>query len=141
MNKYLKQDGFDVVVNGMGGDANFSNKRNLRLALKIYKISKKIGSKSLQLIGEKINYRGPFTYFYPYINNNEPATFHDYYERAQIFRSCASEYLSLSKKIEIDKERENRIDYYRNLYSKAKTPQEIFYSLPLQAARLNIMLF
>ena len=131
MNKYLKQDGFDLVVNGMGGDANFSNKRNLRLALKIYKISKKIGSKSLQLIGEKINYRGPFTYFYPYINNNEPATFHDYYERAQIFRSCASEYLSLSKKIEIDKERENRIDYYRNLYSKAKTPQEIFYSLAI----------
>ena len=131
MNKYLKQDGFDLVVNGMGGDANFSNKRNLRLALKIYKISKKIGSKSLQLIGEKINYRGPFTYFYPYINNNVPATFHDYYERAQIFRSCASEYLSLSKKIEIDKERENRIDYYRNLYSKAKTPQEIFYSLAI----------
>lgn len=131
MNKYLQQDGFDLVVNGMGGDANFSSKRNLRFALKIYNISKKINYNFIQTIGRKLDYRGPFTYFYPYINSNEHTIFHDYYERAQIFGSNVCEYLSALKKIEIDKERENRIDYYRNLYSKAKTLQEVFYSLAI----------
>lgn len=134
MNKYLKQDGFDLVVNGMGGDANFASKRNLRFALKIYNISKKIGCNFIQTIGRKLDYRGPFTYFYPYINSNEHTIFHDYYERAQIFGSNACEYLSTLKKIEIDKERENRIDYYHNLYSKAKTLQEVFYSLAITSS-------
>jgi asparagine synthetase B (glutamine-hydrolysing) len=131
MNKHLKSDGFQLVINGMGGDANFSSKRNLILGTTLYKFSNVIGSSSISFIGKFINYRGPFSYFKPYDKLTQAETFHDLFERSQIFRSPACAYMSKKKQIEIDNERDLRINYFENLYQSAKTKQEIFYSLAL----------
>lgn len=131
MNKHLKSDGFQLVINGMGGDANFSSKRNLVLSTSIHKFSNLIGLSSISLVGKLINYRGPFSYFKPYDKLTKAETFHDLFERSQIFRSPACAYMSKKKQIEIDNERALRINYFENLYQSAKTKQEIFYSLAL----------
>lgn len=131
MNKHLKSDGFQLVINGMGGDANFSSKRNLVLSTSIHKFSNLIGLSSISLVGKLINYRGPFSYFKPYDKLTQAETFHDLFERSQIFKSPACAYMSKKKQIEIDNERALRINYFENLYQSAKTKQEIFYSLAL----------
>lgn len=131
MNKHLKSDGFQLVINGMGGDANFSNKRNLILGTTLYKFSNIIGLSSISFIGKVINNRGPFSYFKPYDKLGQAKLFHDLFERAQIFRSPVCAYLNNDKQIEIDNERTLRINYFKNLYQSAKTKQEIFYSLAL----------
>lgn len=131
MNKHLKSDGFQLVINGMGGDANFSSKRNLILGTTLYKFSNIIGLSSISFIGKFLNYRGPFSYYKPYDKVYQAKLFHDLFERAQIFRSPACAYMSPKKQIEIDNERALRINYFKNLYQSAKTKQEIFYSLAL----------
>lgn len=131
MNKHIKSDGFQLVINGMGGDANFSSKRNLVLGTTLYKFSNIISSSSISSIGRFLDYRGPFNYYKPYNNLNQANSFHDLFERAQIFRSPACAYMSPKKHIEIDKERALRTKYFENLYQSAKTKQEIFYSLAL----------
>lgn len=131
MNKYLKSDGYQLVINGMGGDANFSSKRNLLLGTTLYKFSNIIGSSSISSIGKYLGNRGPFSYYMPYNHLNQANSFHDLFERAQIFRNPACTYLSKSKQKEIDNERALRRRFFENLYRASKTKQEIFYSLAL----------
>jgi asparagine synthetase B (glutamine-hydrolysing) len=129
MNKHLKLDGFELVLNGMGGDANFSSKRNLLLGTTLYKFSNIINTSSISFIGKFLDYRGPFSYYKPYHNLGQANSFHDLFERSQIFRSRACTFLSQKKHLDIDNERALRINYFENLYQSAKTKQEIFYSL------------
>lgn len=132
MNKYLKNDGFNLVVNGMGGDANFSYKRNLNWGTKIYKYTKSLGGTHIpEYIGKYFDYKGPFIYFRPYLNHEQFYSFHDLFERSQLFNSDTCAYVTYESQKLIDKEREYRREYYDNLYKKSKTKQELFYSLSL----------
>jgi len=67
----------------------------------------------------------------PYDHLNQANSFHDLFERAQIFRNPACTYLSRNKQIEIDNERSLRSEYFEHLYRASKTKQEIFYSLAI----------
>lgn len=133
MNKYLNKDGFQLVVNGMGGDANYSYKPNLILGLKLYNFALKSRSYKVNtLLGKLMSYRGPFAYFQPYLDQKDiPNSFQDLFERNQLFGGAASKYISMEKKVQIDKEREYRRYYFDKLYKEAKTVQEILYSLAL----------
>lgn len=129
MNKYLKSDGFDLVVNGMGGDANFSNKRNLILGVKLFYLSQYIGMNTISFVGKLMKYRGPFSYFKPYSKLDQAKTFYDLFERSQIFRSPICKYINSDKQLDIDNEKSLRTQYFKELFDSAKTNQEITYSL------------
>lgn len=131
MNKYLKLDNYQLVINGMGGDANFSNKRNLIIGTKFFNLSRQIRLNPFSFFGKFITYRGPFCYYKPYPQFDEAKTFHDLFERSSLFNSPICKYINSNKQQEIDKERALRVDFFNNLYQNAKTKQEIFYSLAL----------
>lgn len=132
MNKYLKKDGFELVVNGMGGDALFSSKKNLTIAMMLSDISKKTGFNSISNLGKLFKYRGPFSYYKSYFkNNNKSNTFFDIYERNQLFRSDTSRFINETILESIDCERIYRYDYFEKIFSNAKTKLEIYHSLAL----------
>jgi hypothetical protein len=101
----------------------------LLLGTTLYKFSNIINTSSISFIGKFLDYRGPFSYYKPYHNLGQANSFHDLFERSQIFRSRACTFLSQKKHLDIDNERALRINYFENLYQSAKTKQEIFYSL------------
>lgn len=131
MNKNLYEDGFDLVVNGMGGDASYksiTNHRDLYFGLWMFK---HLNVYALNNIGKIINYRGPFRFFKPIFKNEKPNSFHDLIERIQIFSSPVCQFINEKYLSEIDEEREKRIGYFEKIYSNANTLQEISYSLAL----------
>ena len=132
MNKYLKNDGFDLVVNGLGGDANFSKKRNIKLGLMLYYFSKTFFSEQvISMFGKVLNFRGPFNYFKNNFENDKLSTFHDLVERSQLFNSVISNYIDTKTKLEIDAERNLRKKYFENILNNLKTNQELFYSFSI----------
>lgn len=135
MDKYLKADGYSLVVSGNGGDANYASKKHLTYAIYIHKVSQNLRLDFPKLFGKYLNYRGPFNYFSPYsfAKNNLSQSFHNLYERAQLFRSPVCGYINSNSLIEIDNERDLRINYFNDIYEKSKTKHDIFYSLALIA--------
>lgn len=135
MYRYLKSDGFSLVISGNGGDENYASKKYLSYAMYIHKVSQLMRVDFSKFFGEIFNYRGPFNYFSPYsfAKNNLSQSFHNLYERAQLFRSPVCGYINSNSLIEIDKERDLRINYFNNIYEKSKTNYDIFYSLALLA--------
>ena len=132
MNKHLRSDGFDLVVNGMGGDGNFASKRYIRLAMKSHSMYKTLPGKTLlNVIAARLNFRGPFSYFKVLIKKPEESSFHDLWERKQLFSHPINHFISHETKLIIDSERNLRADHFNRLISRAKTEQEIFYSLAI----------
>src|SRR5690554_3162545 len=131
MNKYLKLDGFDLVVNGMGGDANFSDKKYKNFVLSLNKFRSKTERSGIDILARSVKYKGLFKFFKPYGHLEQTADVHALFERSQIFKSHAWEFINKNIKKEVDEERLLRKHYFDNLYSKAKTNQEIFYSRAL----------
>lgn len=131
MNKYLRSDGFDLVVNGMGGDANFADKSSLSYGFKLNQLRKHITPFIFDLFGRAVRYRGPFRFFRPYQHLKRSIVFHDLFERNQIFKNPVFKYVNPICLNEIDQERFLRNSYFNRLYDNASTEQEIFYSLAL----------
>ncbi|UZJ65450.1 hypothetical protein OKW96_04455 [Sphingobacterium sp. KU25419] len=64
MNKLLKQDGFDCVVSGMGGDANYSSKFRIKTVKRLFDISKSLHAYPvLEFFAKQLSFRGPLNYF------------------------------------------------------------------------------
>ena len=129
MNKYLKSDGFSLVINGMGGDANFSNKKSLYYGITTFELSKYLGLSTISKIGKYLNHRGPLSYFKPIPGFDKVKSFHDLYERTQIFTSPVCSFFNNNVLNEIDSERNLRSSYFEKIYSTANSKQEISYSL------------
>ncbi len=133
MNKHLNADGYKLVVNGMGGDAKYSNKKYLSYAMRMHNYSKYLKMNPFSLVGKHLNYRGPFHYFRPFLQTSDhvDVEFHDLFERSQLFSNPVSKYINEVSLLEIDKERELRKEYFNKLYKDSKTPLDIFYALAL----------
>lgn len=131
MNKYLQSDGFDLLVHGMGGDANYSSNKNFAFVLKLYQLYQIFGNEFFKFFSKCFNNRGPFRYFQFNSYDKNKSSFFDLFERIQLFRSPISKYLDISKQIEIDDERRLREFFFSKLYNDSPVYQEIFYSLAL----------
>jgi len=131
MNKYLHQDKFDLVVNGMGGDANYSSKRTLSLELLLFQLTRKLGIKPFQTLGKYCNYQGPFRLFKGHLQKGSETGYFDMLERNQLFSSPICKYITESTLREVDNERGLRMKFWNNLYDQRLVNQELFYSLAL----------
>lgn len=132
MNEKLRADGFQHVVHGIGGDANFTENIDLNWAINLFRISKSVKFQNFsEIIGGLVRYKRLFKYFKPYYLDGKAKSFHDLYERNQLFQSEITEFINQGSIIEIDREREYRRSYFDSLYSKVKTFQELRYSLSI----------
>lgn len=132
MNRHLRADGFDLVVNGMGGDGNFAHKRNSLLAMQLHTMYKTLPGKILvDAVAQNLNFRGPFGFFSSSIGKPQESTFHDLWERKQLFSLPVNTFIDQKAKLELDTEREKRSEFFEGILSKANTKQEIFYSFAI----------
>lgn len=130
MNNYLNQDGFDVVVNGMGGDASYTPKRDLLYGIYSFQIMRLLNKINFDnKVAAFINYRGPMRFYKKSINLPIHTNFHDLFERTQLFSSPVCNYMNNNTLKDVDLERNLRIDYFNKLYKDANSKQEIYYSL------------
>ncbi len=133
MDRNLRADGFNLIVSGNGGDQNFASKRNLTYAWYMHKTSQQLRVNFPQFFGRYLKYRGPFNYFKPlsFEENQLNQSFHNLYERAQLFGSPICKNINPERLKEIDHERDLSVNYFNNIYIKSKTIYDIFYSLAL----------
>jgi hypothetical protein len=147
LNKMLKKDGFELVVNGLGGDANFASKKYIKIAFFLHSI---FSNNVLYYLSKLFKFRGPFTYF-KYLKDfgNDIPTFYELYEKSLLFSSNIDSFISDEAKSLILRDSLSRKDYILNVKLKSKSFFDNYYSntlllnpceyhASLTAERLNI---
>lgn len=130
LNKLLKQDGFDCVVSGMGGDANYSSKFRIKTVKKLFDISKALQTYPLlHFFSKKLSFKGPLNYFNTKSFVNKPQSFFDLVEVNKISKSSFNQFLSPAVSKSLYQEIDFRRAYYKNIVSHAHNDLDIFYSI------------
>lgn len=132
LNRLLSENGYEVIVSGMGGDALYSSKVNYFLANFLFTMFKKLKALNiLFFISSILKYRGPFSFLKDF-NTNEiySLDFDMIFERQIIFNSPMSKYVSNKIKNDVSNEFSERVKFYEQLDKKAKnTFEKIFTKL------------
>lgn len=132
LNKLLKQDGFDCVVSGMGGDANYSSKFRVKTVKRLFDISKFFYAYPvIHFLAKKLSFRGPLNYFNTKNLNDKPSNFFDLVEANKISKSSFNQFLNSNVAKSLYQEIELRKEYYENILSNAHNDLDVFYAISI----------
>jgi asparagine synthetase B (glutamine-hydrolysing) len=128
MNRHLCKDGFKTVVNGMGGDANFSFQKSL---YSMYWFVKLFGNNNIShfyKLSSLFNHEGPFKYFKKYNNTEKINSYQKVLEFSKIYGSFISPFISSKALKETFEGNQTRKNYFDTIFKSHKSVQELFYS-------------
>lgn len=130
----LHKDGFDTVINGMGGDACFSPRKSLLQAMQLFSIAKNMSAVGLaRRMAARLKRFQAFQYFNSVAFDSNPEDFHSLFEGHYLTKSPASRFVNTNAIRLLYAEKESRSSFYNQILNRSKSKFEIQYSFALFA--------